>query len=243
MKSIMMLLAGLALVISTLAEDKNPAELDQLKSAYQAQAKVAMDPINKKYMAQLDELKKKLGGKGDLEGAQRVQKEIEAVVLMDKKDSANLLYSMEWDGKIGMEKTEAGLILKSSGGDFEKLKTNETFKPPFTVKIKVQTDSTNIRLYYNKGRIIFNWECRQDELRVEDILTSQFLAVAGKGFLKPNKMHDIIIEVQKDSIILKADGKECYKGKGDYKDIEAPVGIGPCLGSKITVKEFIIDKK
>ena len=38
-----------------------------------------MDPINKKYMVQLDELKKKLGGKGDLEGAQKVQKEIEAV--------------------------------------------------------------------------------------------------------------------------------------------------------------------
>jgi hypothetical protein len=242
MKTIMVLLFGI-FIITVYADDKDPAELAQSKAAYQAQVKAAMEPIQKKYLQILDALKKKLGGQGDLEGAQRVQKEIEAVAIMDKKDSANLLYSMEWDGKLDPEKTEAGLILKSSGGDFEKLKTNETFKPPFTVKIKVQTDSTNIRLYYNKGRIIFNWECRQDELRVEDILTSQFLAVAGKGFLKPNKMHDIIIEVQKDSIILKADGKECYKGKGDYKDIEAPVGIGPCLGSKITVKEFIIDKK
>ncbi len=76
--SIMLVYLLIAGFIS-IADDKNPAELDQLKSAYQTQAKAAMDPINKKYMAQLDELKKKLGGKGDLEGAQKCQKELDSI--------------------------------------------------------------------------------------------------------------------------------------------------------------------
>jgi hypothetical protein len=81
MKPIMMLLAGLALVVSCFADDKNPAELDQLKSAYLEQVKSALDPITKKYLSQLEELKRKFGGQGDLEAALKVQEVIKSIAL------------------------------------------------------------------------------------------------------------------------------------------------------------------
>src|SRR5262249_51205389 len=37
--------------------------------------------------------------------------------------------------------------------------TPRTFRPPFTIKTVAKTDSTNLRLYWHVGEIIFNWEC------------------------------------------------------------------------------------
>ena len=73
-----MLIVSLTLIcLSVLAEGANePAALTQARKAYQAQVNSALAPIKKKYIAQLEELKKQLGGKGDLEGATAVQKEI-----------------------------------------------------------------------------------------------------------------------------------------------------------------------
>ena len=81
MRIIMLGVAFLALACSsnlTMAdnESKEPAVLTQARKTYNAQVNAALDPIKKKHLAQLEELKKKLGGKGDLEGATAVQKEI-----------------------------------------------------------------------------------------------------------------------------------------------------------------------
>ena len=77
MKPITMLLLFLAFAAGVSAQTKNPEELDQIKAEYQAQVKSTLDPINRKYLQQLDALKKQLGGKGDLDSALKVQKHIE----------------------------------------------------------------------------------------------------------------------------------------------------------------------
>ncbi|MCX6985795.1 MAG: hypothetical protein NT118_13760 [Lentisphaerae bacterium] len=79
MKPITMMLLLLAFATGASAQTKNPAELDQFKAEYLEQLKSTLDPINRKYLQQFDALKKKLGGKGDLAGAQKVQKQIEAI--------------------------------------------------------------------------------------------------------------------------------------------------------------------
>ncbi len=61
------------------SENKEPAALTVARKAYQTQTNSALDPNKKKYIAQLEELKKTIGGKGDLEGAGAVQKEIDSV--------------------------------------------------------------------------------------------------------------------------------------------------------------------
>ncbi|HCE42821.1 MAG TPA: hypothetical protein DET40_04685 [Lentisphaeria bacterium] len=66
---------------------REPAELVQARAAWQSQLKAATEPINLKYMQTLDAMKRKFGGAGDLDNAQRVQHEIES--LSGKKSAAN----------------------------------------------------------------------------------------------------------------------------------------------------------
>jgi hypothetical protein len=46
--------------------------------------------------------------------------------------------------------------------------TCKSFRPPFTVKTVAKTDSTNLRLYWHVGEVIFNWECSIRRLKVHD---------------------------------------------------------------------------
>ena len=79
MNKVILMLLSVLFIAGLYADDKDPAELAQLNTSYQTQVKSALDPINKKYIAQLDALKKQLGAKGDIEGAVNVQKEIDSM--------------------------------------------------------------------------------------------------------------------------------------------------------------------
>jgi len=77
-----MLAVLLLTTFSAFAEDKpakEPTDLVKLRKAYDAKVKAAVDPITAAYLTKLDEMKKAYGAKGDLESAQAVQKEIEAM--------------------------------------------------------------------------------------------------------------------------------------------------------------------
>ncbi|MBE7498067.1 MAG: hypothetical protein HS117_24265 [Verrucomicrobiaceae bacterium] len=76
MKRILLILAALTPAIMHAAE---PIELVSARASYQRQIKIATDPINTRYLEYLENLKKVLGGKGDVEGALAVQREIESV--------------------------------------------------------------------------------------------------------------------------------------------------------------------
>lgn len=56
-----------------------PVELTTIRSSYQKQIQTATAPINARYLEYLENLKKQLGGKGDVEGALAVQREIESI--------------------------------------------------------------------------------------------------------------------------------------------------------------------
>jgi len=76
MKTILILLTCMLVQISIGAE---PAELLSVRANYQKQIRAANAPINARYLEYLENLKKQLGGKGDVEGALAVQKEIESI--------------------------------------------------------------------------------------------------------------------------------------------------------------------
>ncbi len=57
----------------------DPKELVQAREEYARQAKRACEPIKKKYLQYLEDLKKRLGAKGDIEGAMAVQNEIKDI--------------------------------------------------------------------------------------------------------------------------------------------------------------------
>ena len=43
-----------------------------------------------------------------------------------------------------------------------------TCRAPFAFRVVGRTDSTNLRLHWHRGELIFNWECSVRELRVHD---------------------------------------------------------------------------
>jgi hypothetical protein len=122
------------------------------------------------------------------------------------------------------------------------VQTRDAFRPPFIIKLRAATDSTNLRLYYNAGMVIFNWERGKDVLRVHDPLTNQTNSLAGKGFIEPNQWHDITWEIKPGGVTLTVDGEMRFSTSGDYADINAPIGIGPAFGSVVSVESFEVTR-
>lgn len=120
------------------------------------------------------------------------------------------------------------------------VQTKDSYKPPFALHLKAKTDSTNIRLYYNAGMIILGWEVRPGELRFNNPVDDRLIAYPGKGTIKPNQFYDIVWEMYPDGTRLFINGKEAFRKSGEFSQLTAPVGIGPALGSVITVDSFSI---
>jgi hypothetical protein len=120
--------------------------------------------------------------------------------------------------------------------------TINKYKPPFAVHVNAKTDSKNLRLYYNLGLLIFNWETKEDELRIHDPATGEETGIADQGKLEPDKYHDIVWELYPDGMRVLVDGKERARKLGDYEKLEAPVGIGPAFGSVVTMTSFRVEE-
>jgi hypothetical protein len=135
------------------------------------------------------------------------------------------------------------LILRGPGGDRARVITAKEHKPPFALRVNAKTDSTNLRLYYNRvGVLIFNWECNENELRIHDPATGEQEGVADQGKIEPGKYHDIVWEVYPNGMRVLVDGKERARRRGNYERLEGSLGIGPAWGSVVTVKSFQVEE-
>jgi hypothetical protein len=139
-----------------------------------------------------------------------------------------------------MNKREKEIVLKTDG-DRAHILTAKEHKPPFALHVTAKTDSKNLRLYYNAGILIFNWELNEDELRIHDPTTNEMVGVANQGKIEPDKYHDIVWEIYPNGMRVLVDGNERARRLGDYEKLEAPPGIGPAFGSVISVKSFRVE--
>jgi hypothetical protein len=141
------------------------------------------------------------------------------------------------------------LINRNAEGDLELTSTNQNwvmasallpqvYRAPFTLHVIGATNSTNLRLYWHRGEVILNWECSINELRIHDPGSNGRAGIEGKGFIEPGKMHDILWQVKLDGMTLIVDGETRYACSGSYGGIESAIGVGPCFGSKVTIREF-----
>jgi hypothetical protein len=140
-----------------------------------------------------------------------------------------------------LTKQEGGIVLKGPDGDRAHVLTVKEHKPPFALRVKVKTDSKNLRLYYNSGVLIFNWELNEDELRIHDPATNEQTGVANQGKIEPDVFHDIVWEMYRNGMRVLVDSKERARKLGNYEKLEAGLGIGPAFGSVITVKSFRVE--
>jgi hypothetical protein len=113
-------------------------------------------------------------------------------------------------------------------------------KPPFQFRVVGKTDTTNLRMHFHRGELIFNWECNVRELRVHDPATAEQHSLPDKGFITTNEWHEISWEIRLNSMRVVVDGEVRYEGKGDYSGIESAPSVGPCFGSVVSVREFSI---
>lgn len=120
--------------------------------------------------------------------------------------------------------------------------TRQVFRAPFTLKTVAKTDSTNLRLYWHLGEIILNWECSVRQLRVHDPGTGRQRGIEDAGFIAVDQWHEVEWEVKPSSMRLLVDGQLRYEVEGEYGAIEAPLAIGPCFGSAVTVRSFVVEQ-
>ena len=113
-------------------------------------------------------------------------------------------------------------------------------RAPVIIRVIGKTDSTNLRMHFHRGELIFNWECNVRELRVHDPATGKHNEVEGKGYISTNEWHTIDWEIRLDRMRVIVDGEVRYDGAGDYSGIESSPSVGPCFGSTVSVREFSI---
>ena len=113
-------------------------------------------------------------------------------------------------------------------------------RAPVAIRVVGKTDATNLRMHWHRGELIFNWEVNVRELRVHDPATGKHNEVKDKGYLTPNEWHDITWEIRLDHMRVIVNGETRFEGPGDYSGIESAPSVGPCFGSRISVREFSI---
>jgi hypothetical protein len=113
-------------------------------------------------------------------------------------------------------------------------------RAPFVFRVVGRTDSTNLRMHWHRGELIFNWECNVRELRVHDPATAEQHSLKDKGFLSTNEWHEILWEIGLKRMRVIVDGDVRYDGEGDYSGFESAPSVGPCFGSTVSIREFSV---
>jgi hypothetical protein len=138
-----------------------------------------------------------------------------------------------------MVETKDGEVLLSGNGY---LSSVQSYRPPFVVHAEARTDATNIRLYYGKGRMIFNWELNPRQLRVHDLRDGRGFAFDGQGYVAPNEWQEIRWVVETNETRIVVNGQERVRLRGNFAGIESQIGIGTAHGSRVSVKRFTVER-
>lgn len=129
-------------------------------------------------------------------------------------------------------------------------KTPNLYNLPVNIRVTAKTDSTNLRLYYNKGVVIFNWECNQSELRIHDIITGEQFGFDGIGNIPINEYVNVDWFIDRVKMVIKINDKIILENKDlpyikilSNTDvvISSTVGVGSALGSKVTIKDIEVN--
>jgi hypothetical protein len=212
------------------------------------EATIETQQILERYLVNLQSLEKTLTMRGDLEGALAVRAEREKLAPLRGAPASrilapptNLVREMQPVNQCEKQIKANCVVLTAPHRDMTFIQSSAKFRPPFALKVKARTDSTNIRMYYGAGMLIFNWEAAQQELRVHDPKTGAALGIKDKGYVSPAKWHDITWEIRADRQRVLVDGELRYEAEGDYADLEGTVAIGPAWGSTVSVDTLFVE--
>ena len=121
------------------------------------------------------------------------------------------------------------------------LNTPISYRPPVEITVVAKTDSTNLRLAYAADQIIFNWEARPSEFRI-DGGPADGLHQDGAGRIPKGKYVTVkwVVTTKRQAIYV--DGRLRFEHQGDYSQINRPVSVFPANGSTVTVKSVTVKR-
>ncbi|WP_238403409.1 pentapeptide repeat-containing protein [Paenibacillus mesophilus] len=118
--------------------------------------------------------------------------------------------------------------------------STQKYKSPVVIRAEVMTDSTNIRLLYDGGQLIFNWERNEEELRWCDPGTGKARSITGAGKVPKNTWINLLWNIEVDYVSVSVDGIERYRVAGDFSKVAGQIGIGSAMGSTVCVRSLSI---
>ena len=125
---------------------------------------------------------------------------------------------------VGKGRRRKSGVVVLGGASRDKAQSVESFLPPVAFKVVAMTDATDLCLSYAAGSIVFNWNDDPNNLRVnEGPLGGQHKP--GAGAVPTRQWVEIDLEVQPDVMIIRVDGQERYREKGDFSKIDEPFAI------------------
>ncbi len=114
--------------------------------------------------------------------------------------------------------------------------TEARLKPPVEIELVVKVEGLDLRLGYAADQVIFNWQSKPDELRVDGGPADKTYTPK-QGELPKGKFVVILWYVGKDRQTIKVDGSLRFDHRGDYSDIDRPLSI-VAFGSEAKVQSI-----
>jgi hypothetical protein len=219
--------------------------LDQQTALRSKEALVPLASELQRYRTELEGLKTRLGLTDRSAEVPDLNLEIEqitkdallvnggAIPWRSSQHWSELLEGLAWRGRKPVDRKDGRVVLTSEEKESgPRLSSVESFRPPFEVEIRLIPDKTNVRFYYGKGSLIFNWEVDPQQFRIGDFITNRATGVKGKSLL-PGVEQTVGIKVLEKSLEVTVDGQPFHSQNHDFSSLDSPIGIGPALGSTL----------
>lgn len=188
-----------------------------------------LEPLQKELVRQLEALAVKMvqAGKADaaLEAKQLAKNYAEQPGVLDG----------DWQDqtkRVTPKPKNLPIVLKKG----DSISTVASFKPPVEIEVVAKIEKLDLRIGYAANQLIFNWERRPDELRIDGGPADKIYTPMMGEF--PQKKFAVIRWcVEKDRQTIWVDGKQRFEHKGDYSEIDRPITI-LAYGSEVTVQSI-----
>lgn len=116
--------------------------------------------------------------------------------------------------------------------------TAKCYRVPLLIDLTAKTDSTNIRLKFANGGIVFNWEHDPDALKWNDPEDGAGETIRGSGRLAANEWAHIQWYMDEKLSVVLVGGQIVHAVRGSYADLSGPIGVGPAWSSVVTLRTF-----
>jgi hypothetical protein len=152
----------------------------------------------------------------------------------DASGEQNVLFKMvPLGGSVGRH--EEGLSV-GDAQDQHGLITPEVYAVPLRIEVQARVENKNLRLYYARASMIFDWEAAPEQLRVSEPGTGEQWGVKGKGFLGKGQWNTIVWEIHNDGMRVLVNGVERMSASGNYAGVKGRVGVGSAWGNAVVIR-------